>query len=431
MITKEQQEELELLEKKTINRLNQRVLDKFDIKLEFLKGVHSFYLREGYPVDKQVIQDRFEKEDILSALKEAKSINYCSGDEGTLYLSIDIDRDWLHENDENWDSYVALQNIAEDSVLDILEEYREKEQSLLKEFYKDKSFDESIPFKIKDDLDIGKDIASLREWKARIKIGNNVGSNNSPQLGDWDFVRYVLVGVKTNTILPVARGDEHHQGLDLAHEYQEKGLIPEDVYIALSEGDNYIYNHDSEEDIQLYRNAIELWLKYKGDNAILYFTELRVKVDFRTFIRETKSGKVIDYLRSLEKQSQEELLPIGKKIIKLFGELSLEFNKKLSNKPFKEDRIYNKALELAHILEDSFYDSKLNTAIEAIKSAENSLDLQKMEEAIFSFDGAKNVIHIKLKKLLEEERLLGIDKEFPAVFGSLKVALEKMDGLSS
>lgn len=71
-------------------------------------------------------------------------------------------------------------------------------------------------------------LKDIKNWKARI-LENNSGGEKL-KVGDYDEVGYVMISLKDNTIIPIARSDEHHRGYDIMYEIYESKykIVPYD-----------------------------------------------------------------------------------------------------------------------------------------------------------------------------------------------------------
>lgn len=134
--------------------------------------------------------------------------------------------------------------------------------------------------------------------------------------GSFDGVGYVMVSLKDNTIIPIARDDEHHRGEDLLYDYYQPryGVNPEDYYPVFCDGSNYPYNAEEEGKLKIALNkcknygldmtltTVNLYYVQRG-NDTLYTAE--------DFI----SGKAIKFKR------KRKLTKTGEEFLKVFIDL--------------------------------------------------------------------------------------------------------------
>lgn len=417
------------LREKYVKILEEKCFSHLGILVKFIfddKG-HLCLSERSVDIDKNFILDNFDKEECRFALEKMVGLKFCGGDDYPFYIDINIDRDWLHENDMNWDSYLFLDKVLMEPLSAIYSEYLKEELNLFAMQNRDKSFSETIPSKLMTNLKIKGDLSGVRDWRAKVVIGNSLGEN-SPRVGQWDEVGYVLVGVKNMNLIPIARGDEHHLGQDLCFDYIQEGSIPDDIYIPLWNGINYIDNIEDESYILQYKRAVQLWLQFGGANNVVKFSRGGIKLDFKTFVNRADNLK--EFIETLSDENSGTLFPIGKQIIFLLKALAKDFNRIHLSQKVKESNIYDNALHLAQLTEATFFDTNIMESAQKIRLAEAALDLKSVEEAVFSFNGIKNTLHLLLKKANEEKVNKYTLEEMVAVFGDVRLALEKFDIIS-
>jgi hypothetical protein len=135
-----------------------------------------------------------------------------------------------------------------------------------KTYIKEQKSKLKIPPKIKDNYKISGDFSNINKWKAKIILGTSMSKEN--KIGDWDNVAYVLIGLNTEYIIPVARSDEHRVGYELYYHLRDKGLIPKDTYQSIcGDGNHYIPGDDEKK--QHYK-ALQIFKKYGGSNIEIY-----------------------------------------------------------------------------------------------------------------------------------------------------------------
>jgi hypothetical protein len=251
---------------------------------------------------------------------------------------------------------------------------------------------------------------SLREverWKAKCLVGNN----GDEHLGEMTDVGYIMISKTSNHIIPVSRDDEHNMGRDLLYDLQDgtyahsgpgkrapKLKINPDDYIPVwSMGNNYIYD---EKQIPGFLNVVRKFLSYGGrDGPLKGGNNLSgVQLMLSDFVE--REGNV-----TVEPGS---LAPVGKRIVDAFTGLSQTLVA-LGQEP---DRIQARkafvgAAAVAKFIIPMSFDLRIeNSFCKALPSKLRELqkenDIQGLSEIIFGFHGLKNLIHIELKKIVED-----------------------------
>ena len=136
------------------------------------------------------------------------------------------------------------------------------------QYYKEAKEQFIIPEKIQKNFEITGDMSNAKNWKAKILAANS--ATKGQKIGQWDQVRYILIGLKTNNIIPIAIADEHRTGYDVLQEYYyKKKLVPKDDYISVcSWGNEYFYPENQEYTKQKLEAYIRpsYWKKKLNDN---------------------------------------------------------------------------------------------------------------------------------------------------------------------
>lgn len=256
---------------------------------------------------------------------------------------------------------------------------------------------------------ITKRFSDIDKWKAKILASN--AAYGDKKKGEWDDVFYVMISIVDNTIIPIARSDEHHIGYDVLYDvYQDYGVNPDNYVSIASNGNNYI-SDESQKGISRFIEASKRFLSYGGRDLPVAPLSGRARptmlvsdfVEHGGFL-EIKKGS---------------LSPIGDKIYTQFEELSeaiQQFYKKRSN--IFEREIYDLTKELNYILKEyvistfSFDVLDSNVLKEWWNNAERAIDDENTNEVIdliFGFGGIKNLIHnnLRAKKTGDSEQIFG------------------------
>ena len=173
----------------------------------------------------------------------------------------------------------------------------------------------------KKNYKITDDISNISNWKTRI-VCNNSGSDDK-KVGDWEEVGYVWVSLVDNTIIPLARSDEHHQGYDCIVE--DLHLNASDYYPVFlggdyySDGENNQYPYNEKEAGQL--KVALLKLQFFGRNL----DTINVNLHYILHDWNAKPITATQFVKGKygkEKYADAELTPLGEKLVNILEKLS-------------------------------------------------------------------------------------------------------------
>lgn len=327
------------------------------------------------------------------------------------------------------------------------------ERQTIKEY--NKLFKESSVFKIPERLDssnykISSSLKDVEKWKAKTIVANNGGTK-----GKFQSVGYVAINVKTNEIIPISRDDEHQTGYDLLHHFQSKGYIDRvSDWQTVFWGNNYTYYPSKEK--KTWVDVINKWFKYGGADTQLissgYGSEPQFNVSFSQFLKY-KGTPPESMLGTREIPAPAKaLISVLERLANMFKQqhLRMRENPRVFKEAYKLSRILNKGpirmviFNLTYPLHgDKDWSSVENMEEDfdkAVKQADASQDYTKLENAIFSFNAPKNLIHSGLKYYLENYKKFMADEHpyskrdlvaIEGVFGDLEYAVEQFNKLSS
>lgn len=111
--------------------------------------------------------------------------------------------------------------------------------------------------------------ADTNKWKAKIMLDNSHGKG-TPNKGSLQSIGYVMISTKDNTIIPIARNDEHRMGYEVMHDiYREKYKVEVGGYFSFCViSKNYVFE---EKEIPKFILAGTKFLSYGGNpNATVY-----------------------------------------------------------------------------------------------------------------------------------------------------------------
>lgn len=273
-----------------------------------------------------------------------------------------------------------------------------------------------------NDYQITDSLRDIAKWRGRVYVGQG--------LKNEDHIGYVMISLVDDTIIPIARGDEHHQGSDLLYDFVKgskkwnipkvEGLNPHDYIPVWAFGQNYIY---SPKDAPKLVIALRKYLSYGGIDGMLTgvndYTGMMARLS--TFVERDGNMEV----------EAGKLAPIGQSIYDGFVALAQEFRKlepdadRLKTKTvfmmatkFFRDQI---PLSMSYALGlDAEYVKTLPQQLRAFKKENDAIGL---EELIFGFHGIKNKIHTHIK---QNSTNVWRDRDIKGVWGDAQLAIDML-----
>lgn len=284
---------------------------------------------------------------------------------------------------------------------------------------------------------MGDTLAGVESWKALCYSANSGG-----EVGAMDAVGYVMISKIDDTIIPMARGDEHHRGYDtlfaLSRKRQYKTLKPDDYVPVWPYGNNYIYD---ETEAPLLLNVVSKFLSYGGDDGILIgCNDLQgTIVTLSSFVASKGSVEL----------APGTVAPLGDVVLKAFGALATTLNAARGEvktpadlaaalnpvrggpRARKAAAAFREAHGLLKLLKR--YAAQIRgtdcerfdeAAAELCKIAKVA-DLQRIEEIFFGMAGFKNRIHNAVRQAIKNraaKKRAWEDDATIAVWGDLDLA---------
>ena len=266
-------------------------------------------------------------------------------------------------------------------------------------------------------------LRDLDKWRAMTYVDNNAGEG----IGKMDGVGYVMISLVDNSIVPIAYGDEHHEGKDLLWTFVEGdrklGIKPmkidPDNFVPISATNQYVYRRD---DCPKLAAALKKYLSYGGrDGLVIGTSDMRGKTMYASeFV--ASGGKFFEIVHG-------ELAPVGKRIYEMFKKLS----EMVSSVQDTDDRIklrpiFQEALSVCKYLGSEYVFFKfgisklIKQAPSVIRDLQKDNDLQGLREFIFGFHGVKNVLHTNLKEM-NKQGSWQID-DAKAIWGDVDLAID-------
>lgn len=280
------------------------------------------------------------------------------------------------------------------------------------------SLEYSVPEKIAKFYKIYS-FGDISKWRSRILFGNSMTSGK--KIGDWDNVGYVLIQTDGSYIIPVARSDEHHEGMDALYELKDRYGIQGNFLPVNANGNNYVYRDEDR-----YRAVFEKFLRYGGrDLPVMVMTGKRVVTVMSDFVAGS-SGT----------ESEETMPSSGTKIVGLFRKLTELYNRYDSLPSESLERSFlSLTNDLKEYIEAVIIGSFSFSLVEPEffeqwkKDVEKASDNSDMYDAIiyvFSFGGMKNHMHTNMKDALENSYAR---RQIEAIFGNLEEAIDLFSSL--
>jgi hypothetical protein len=293
-------------------------------------------------------------------------------------------------------------------------------------------------FRLHPALDAGKyelpgTARDVARWKAWCYVANSCGEDED--VAQMQQVGYVMVSRTDDTIVPIARGDEHHRGYDLLHDFasgeyatyagggrRTKGLpIRARDYVPVwAHGNNYVYGAKDAADMLA---ALRKWLSWGGPDGIVWGAN-----DLRG--RAMTSRQFVEHEGELAIEPGR-LAPIGADVHARLTRLS-ETLVALGRHPARPalTDAYRQTDDLLATLKPLGYQIGLDG--EWVKAAEKRLrevrrsgDSQELWEFAFGFSGLKNALHVHLRQETAKEWAWGMDS-LRAIWGDPELAIDML-----
>jgi hypothetical protein len=306
------------------------------------------------------------------------------------------------------------------------------------------------PFVLDPSLDpanykITDSLADVKSWRAKTVFGasyQDESKNKEP--GDWDTIGYIMISKTRNTIIPIPRADEHHQGYDsLSHINQQiRANIPrarrgrnappveEPQYINIrdyipiwSGGQNYIYDA---KDVPDFLNVLEKYLSYGGPDGYLQgsYGMKGMVMSLSDFVAN-KGPYVI---------RKGELAPVGRMIVAAYQSLSQALRAaRGSDKRSVIGKAFQIAMSVQAVLRKTTSVTKVGwQEVEElggqIKALQKTGDVQGLEKLMFGFDSIKHKMHDQLRAYVERkakgEHDHWQDDDHKACWGDVSMAVD-------
>lgn len=283
-----------------------------------------------------------------------------------------------------------------------------------------------------ENFKITNSLKDIKNWKARI-LENNSGGKKL-KVGDYDEVGYVMISLEDNTVIPIARSDEHHRGYDIMYEiYESKYKIhPSNFYSVwcLPNSANYPY---SKEEADKLKDALIKCDEYgmDMDTSKVYLKYIDSLYKNKSYDESLISAR--DFISGKYGLASfgETVSLIGEKLVDAFKNLSNAFENTnvrgdipITQLKMAVKKLYTVGSRIQ--LPDKFklinpLDlEEMMDIVEQYKS--KYIDIQKLYKLFFGFNGFRNIFHQRLRKNIGNEDL---NKQL----GSVKVVIEMIGAI--
>ena len=275
-----------------------------------------------------------------------------------------------------------------------------------------------IPAAIAANFKIKGDLSQAGEWKAKVLKGNT----GQVKVGAWDKVGYVLISLDSNTVIPIARCDEHHCGFEVLREiYLKQKLVPKERYEAVyAVGMNYIWRETVKTAVEGYRR----FRSYGGRNGIVRgANECRNYIATMDDVIAGNGNLSVDAgtLSAVGRYVVGQLEAIARGVVAkrkaVFG-IAYDFIQ----------WVCDGALETGRVIVLTEEDM-LRWEREVLQ-AEAALNYERLSQVFFSFRGIKNNFHNRLRAALEDKGQNHFDRRDVTEFwGHLDAAMAEFHRL--
>lgn len=273
-----------------------------------------------------------------------------------------------------------------------------------------------------EDYQITDNLRDVSKWRCRIYAGDD--------RPDSDHVGYVMISLKDDTIVPIARGDEHHRGMDLMYDFQngyKKGsfkiakvpnLIASDYIPIWAHGTNYIYDPREVPELLV---GLTKFLSYGGQDGVLMGSS-------------QMTGKIVKYTTFLAAKGNLEikagtLAPLGQKIYDDFKALAqalrgLEDADRIKAKPaFTLAAKLLKEIPVPIVYKLGLDLDQFRALPAQLRSLQKENDYKGLEDLFFGFHGIKNQMHTFIKTNKDN---MWHDREIKGVWGDADLAIDML-----
>ena len=300
--------------------------------------------------------------------------------------------------------------------------YKLFEENQIKEF--------SIPEQIEKFYIIEGDMSNTKNWRTTKYFNEFTLRDEFKESAKQ--IRYVLISLDSNHIIPINTNDEHQVGYDVLHGvFYPKYKVPYENYVSVCTwGTHYIYHLKDDKKQQL--DVIQKFLDYGGDpnlNIRIYAT-VAGEDDYEMTAQEFIDNKGDYHLYKKKIIDSGEMSPNGKKFIKILEDFSKLWLNYINTKSVRTEIIEKKIIDKADQMyffflrvNDQLMKELYSNFYKGLKNAIALSDTKKIGDLFLEHNGIKNTIHIKLKKVVP-------GKDVVDFFWNTEKALKEFERLS-
>lgn len=248
-------------------------------------------------------------------------------------------------------------------------------------------------------------------------------ANSGGRIGAREKIGYWVIDIVNGTVIPVARSDEHHRGLDFVHHLVEKGKLPDSIYIPIWAGNQIIWDGETLDANLLILRAYRIWLANGGEDYFVEINRPKCIVSMSDFV------KCEGVVKGQDSESTA-LTKQGRAIVRDLVFIADALSRHRSNRDFKENSLWDHCDELVWLAKNHpslMYDVKVDTS--KYQKIKEESDYSELEQFIFAFNGIKNQIHIAVKEQVNDKKGFKI-KDFSLAFGNLEEFERKLSSIS-
>ena len=290
----------------------------------------------------------------------------------------------------------------------------------------------TIPKEIQHLYKIEGDFSNIDEWSGEIVNYFSVehfndhyrkGKTGEQIKEDESRIGYVMISLDSNNIIPITRYDEHQTGYEALDEYYyDKYHVKQENYISIFVLGHQIFYYPNRYDnnrigYEDHIKAMQKYIEYGGDknNEIVIADHTGNDDNNSAMMTAEEFIKYNGEIKEAIAQSRD-VSYFGNKLIEDLTEISDMFSQ-YHLEPIKQNekyirRLYEKCDNFAFLLSNLKNNLPKSTNTILSKSYDKLSDLlyknkdkditpaiiEQIEQAMFSFSGVKNVLHINLKQ---------------------------------
>lgn len=254
-------------------------------------------------------------------------------------------------------------------------------------------------------------------------------------------IRYVLISLDSNHIIPINMNDEHRIGYEVLYDvFYDKYKVPHEKYVSICTwGNHYVWNLREQKKEQV--DALKKYLEYGGNpnlnvNVRTGNGNEQYEIPASAFVEH--EGNLEDFKKKI--LNEDKISPKGEQLISILSRLAqlwrdYIFNERegdIRKSTTLKFRIAEQIVPIADKLhsflllnhrESPLLEDLYGKFAKKLESAIDDYNVDKIGDIIYTHNGLKNDIHIQLKQPR--------NKKVKDFFWNVKKAKEEFDKLSS